>query len=103
MNAPLKTTFTKLSPNILQYRKNKWFEIDSFLKDIESYQQQIGKQNEKTFFGGKHCINPFLLKQKWFEDTITLLFWTIWWKKLWNKDLWRKQICQITQQWPDYI
>ena len=37
----LKTTFTKMPPNKLQYRNYKKFEVHSFLQDVEQLPEKI--------------------------------------------------------------
>ena len=46
----LKTTFTKMSPNKLQYRNYKKFEVHSFLQDVERLPEKINyTELEKDF------------------------------------------------------
>ena len=46
----LKTTFTKMPPNKLQYRNYKKFEVHSFLQDVEQLPEKIGYTEwEKDF------------------------------------------------------
>ena len=46
----LKTTFTKMPPNKLQYRNYKKFEVHSFLQDIEQLPEKISYTEwEKDF------------------------------------------------------
>ena len=46
----LKTTFTKMPPNKLQYRNYKKFEVNSFLQDVEQLPEKINYMEcEKDF------------------------------------------------------
>ena len=59
----LKTTFTKMSPNKLQYRNYKKFEVHSFLHDVEQLPEKINYMEwEKDFVKTLHKNAPLKTK-----------------------------------------
>ena len=59
----LKTTFTKMSPNKLQYRNYKKFEVHSFLHDVEQLPEKINYTEwEKDFVKTLHKNAPLKTK-----------------------------------------
>ena len=85
----LKTIFTKMLSNKLQYRNYKQFEAHSFYKMLDNYPKKLFTQTRKKILW-KRETNTLLLKRKWSEETVNLLS-----KKNW--ELWNDQLCKRWQ------
>ena len=99
----LKSTFTKMPSNKLQYRNYKQSDASPFLQDAEQLYEKIKcTEWQKDFVKTLNKHASFKIKE--IRENHKLFIAKNWERQSWNDQLWKRgQISQIIRKWWRYI